>query len=436
MPAADIDLANNVKIMIAEIKNKIGFSEGALEAITTPASVIGTDKTMLWANQEVLTLVGLTDEKPQDIIGWPSGKFFYDDASKQTLSEKAIEEKKMLSADREYINRLGEKKSIRITTTPFYDIDNNLLGAFSFWLDLTEIKAQQLQIEEQNKKIAATAKEAFALADQMAGAAEEISAQIEESSRGTDIQRQRVTETATSMEEMNATVLEVARNASGAAEGSDTAKIKAQEGHQIVENAIEAITQVQNQAQKLKTDMEALGRQAEDIGNVMNVISDIADQTNLLALNAAIEAAHAGEAGLGFAVVADEVRKLAEKTMNATREVGQAISEIQDSTKDNIEAMEKAGKAVEHTNNLAGRAGALLNSILKLVEDTADQIRNIATASEQQSCTSEEISRTVSEVNSISAQTSDAMHRALSAVADLRHQTQEMVNLVEDLKKE
>ena len=155
-----------------------------------------------------------------------------------------------------------------------------------------------------------------------------------------------------------------------------------------------------------------------------------------MALNAAIEAAHAGEAGLGFAVVADEVRKLAEKTMNATREVGQAISEIQDSTKDNIEAMEKAGKAVEHTNNLAGRAGALLNSILKLVEDTADQIRNIATASEQQSCTSEEISRTVSEVNSISAQTSDAMHRALSAVADLRHQTQEMVNLVEDLKKE
>ena len=389
---------------------------------------------MLWANQEVLTLVGLTDEKPQDIIGWPSGKFFYDDASKQTLSEKAIEEKKMLSADREYINRLGEKKSIRITTTPFYDIDNNLLGAFSFWLDLTEIKAQQLQIEEQNKKIAATAKEAFALADQMAGAAEEISTQIEESSRGTDIQRQRVTETATSMEEMNATVLEVARNASGAAEGSDTAKIKAQEGHQIVENAIEAITQVQNQAQKLKTDMEALGRQAEDIGNVMNVISDIADQTNLLALNAAIEAARAGEAGRGFAVVADEVRKLAEKTMSATKEVGDAIENIQKGTRGAAVGMEEAVKAVEEATTLAGHSGEALKEIVGLVDQASDQVRSIATASEEQSASSEEINIAVGEINRISSETAEAMEQSAKAVADLARLAQELNSLIRDLQ--
>lgn len=270
----------------------------------------------------------------------------------------------------------------------------------------------------------------------VSSASEQLSAQIEQSSHGAEQQAAKMAEAAANVEEMNSTVLEVARNASQAAENADHARKETDDGKNVVVELVEAIEEVNNQAGTMTQQLSGQGSRTENIGRIMDVITDIADQTNLLALNAAIEAAHAGEAGLGFAVVADEVRKLAEKTMNATREVGQAISEIQDSTKDNIEAMEKAGKAVEHTNNLAGRAGALLNSILKLVEDTADQIRNIATASEQQSCTSEEISRTVSEVNSISAQTSDAMHRALSAVADLRHQTQEMVNLVEDLKKE
>ena len=120
-------------------------------------------------------------------------------------------------------------------------------------------------------------------------------------------------ETATAMEEMNATVLEVAKNASQAAGTSDGARQKAQEGSGIVGRVVTDIAQVQKQSQALKQDMEGLGKQAEGIGHIMNVISDIADQTNLLALNAAIEAARAGDAGRGFAVVADEVRKLAKR---------------------------------------------------------------------------------------------------------------------------
>ena len=156
-------------------------------------------------------------------------------------------------------------------------------------------------------------------------ASEELSAQIEESSRGSEEQSHRVSETATAMEEMNATVLEVAKNAFQAAETADKAKHKAEEGSSIVKQAISGIAGVQRQALDMKTDMTTLGQQAQGIGQIMSVISDIADQTNLLALNAAIEAARAGEAGRGFAVVADEVRKLAEKTMTATKEVGDAI---------------------------------------------------------------------------------------------------------------
>ncbi len=427
------ELRLDIVDMVAEIKNKIGFSEGTLKSITTPASVIGNDKTMLWVNQEVVTLVGLK-EKPEDIIGWPAGKFFYDDASKQTLSDKAIEEKRQMIAEKEYVNRLGEKKVIRITTTPFYDMDGNLLGAFSFWLDLTEIKEQQRKIEEQNERIAATAKQAFAVADQMAGASEELSAQVEQSSRGTDVQRERVTETATAMEEMNATVLEVARNASGAAEGADTARTKAEQGQEIVESVIHAITQVQEQAQIMRSGMEALGQQAEDIGNVMNVISDIADQTNLLALNAAIEAARAGEAGRGFAVVADEVRKLAEKTMGATKEVGSAITSIQQGTRGAATDMSKAVEAVEEATNLAGRSGEALREIVTLVERATDQVRSIATASEEQSATSEEINRAVDEISNISSETADAMTQSAQAVSDLARLAQELNTLIRDLQ--
>ena len=117
------------------------------------------------------------------------------------------------------------------------------------------------------------------------------------------------------MNEMNATVQEVARNASAASAASAETRTNAEGGANIVEQALTSIGQVQTVSLALKDDMAQLNEHAKSITQIMNVISDIADQTNLLALNAAIEAARAGDAGRGFAVVADEVRKLAEKTM-------------------------------------------------------------------------------------------------------------------------
>ncbi|MDP2847516.1 MAG: methyl-accepting chemotaxis protein [Humidesulfovibrio sp.] len=269
----------------------------------------------------------------------------------------------------------------------------------------------------------------------ISSASEELSAQVEQSSRGTEVQASRVAETATAMEEMNATVLEVARNASQAADSSGHARTKAMDGAKIVAQVVQGIGTMQTVSSTMKEDMGQLGKQAEGIGQIMNVISDIADQTNLLALNAAIEAARAGDAGRGFAVVADEVRKLAEKTMTATQEVGAAITGIQQGTKKNLDNVERAVTTIENATLLANQSGEALQEIVRLVEVATDQVRSIAAASEQQSAASEEINRSIEEINRISTETSSAMRQSALAVGDLAAQAGSLRGLIDTMKR-
>jgi methyl-accepting chemotaxis protein len=278
------------------------------------------------------------------------------------------------------------------------------------------------------------ARQLESIVEVVTSASEELSAQIEQSSHGAEEQSHRVSETATAMEEMNATVLEVAKNAQQAAETSDQARQQAQEGADIVGGVVKGISEVREQSQALKTDMAELGKQAEGIGQIMNVISDIADQTNLLALNAAIEAARAGDAGRGFAVVADEVRKLAEKTMAATREVGDSIRGIQDGTRRNMEHVDRSAGTIESATGMATRSGESLQRIVALVDQASDQVRSIATASEQQSAASEEINRSVEQVATISAETAQAMGQASQAVSELARQAQVLQSLINEMK--
>ena len=270
----------------------------------------------------------------------------------------------------------------------------------------------------------------------VSSASEALSEKIVQSSRGADEQSGRVRETATAMEEMNATVLEVAKNAQQAADVSHQTREQAVEGSQILDDAVKGIESVHTQSIAIKEDMDALGKQAESIGQIMGVIADIADQTNLLALNAAIEAARAGDAGRGFAVVADEVRKLAEKTMSATQEVGQAITGIQAGTRKNIQNVEQVAVTIESATNMSVRSGESLKKILELVHLVNDQVQSIATASEQQSAASEEINQSVEQVATISAQTAQAMEQASGAVADLTQQAQSLQRVIEKMKNQ
>ena len=188
---------------------------------------------------------------------------------------------------------------------------------------LEQAKTAQTQAEEATAKaesarhegMLAAAAKLESIAQALTAASSDLSRQITRSDKGAEESSSRLSEAATAMNQMNATVQEVARNAGLASGASIETRDKAQDGARIVHDAVSSITEVQTHALALKDDMTRLNENAQSINQIMGVISDIADQTNLLALNAAIEAARAGDAGRGFAVVADEVRKLAEKTM-------------------------------------------------------------------------------------------------------------------------
>ncbi|MFV0420637.1 methyl-accepting chemotaxis protein [Oleidesulfovibrio sp.] len=429
-------LANDLQQMVSELKDKLSFSKSVLDEIPLPSLIVDTNEKANFVNQQCLNMLQI-DRTPEECLGRTLADLFYNDPTRKTAVGKSMTNKEVISNLEVTISgHKGRKTDVLANVTYLSALDGTVTGGMCLYLDMTEQRRQQRQIAEQNQRIATAAENAGNIAALLASATEELSAQVEQSTRGADTQRERTGETATAMEEMNATVLEVARNATGAAQLADQTKAKAQEGGAVAQNSITKINHAHEQAVQLQTDMAELGKQAEAIGQIMTVIADIADQTNLLALNAAIEAARAGDSGRGFAVVADEVRKLAEKTMSATQEVGTSIKRIQESAQKNIRNTELAATAISEGTSMVTNTGKSLEEIMLMVQESADQVSSIATAAEQQSATSEEINRSTEEINRIADETAQAMMASSQAVADLARLADELKNIIADMQQE
>ncbi|MBQ3059506.1 MAG: CZB domain-containing protein [Desulfovibrio sp.] len=427
------NLASHLQEMVTEIQKQLAFSDGVLQGMTVPCSVFSDKDVTVFTNQYMLDLIE-RGGRPEDYYGQTSGEYIWGDKGRETLSTRALRENRLLTSQMEFTSHRGNVKHAQVSSAPFFDKQGKVLGTLSIWMDITDLVNQQRAIEENGKKTAEVAATSMDVANSVSAASQQLAAQIEQSNAGAQRQSERVAETATAMTQMNATVMEIAHNASNASSIAGEAKQHAEEGQHAVSTLLQSIERVSTITDALKNSMGELSSQAQDIGQIIDVINDIADQTNLLALNAAIEAARAGEAGRGFAVVADEVRKLAEKTMQATGEVGRVITGIQSGTQSNIRNVDNAVEAIRDSSSLSEEAGVKLREIVDMVDNTALQIQSIATAAEEQSATSEEINQALGEVSQISDETSRAMREAQQAVDSLAEQASTLNGLIERLR--
>jgi len=261
-----------------------------------------------------------------------------------------------------------------------------------------------------------------------ASASAEISSSSEEMAAGAQEQSSQTTEIASAVEEMTKTILETSQNSSKSAEAAKSAGAIAKEGGRVVDQTIEGMNRIAEVVKKSAETVYALGKGSDQIGEIVQVINDIADQTNLLALNAAIEAARAGEQGRGFAVVADEVRKLAERTTKATKEIAVMIKQIQKDTGGAVESMNKGTEEVEKGKALADKAGQSLKEIILGVEQVVDMSTQVAAASEEQSSAAEQISKNIEAISSVTQESAAGVQQIARAAEDLNRLT---VNLQE-----
>ncbi len=392
-----------------------------IDNIASPVVLLDKNQCAQYLNKVARDLVGM-DYKTQTCKQLFNRE---DSGTPQDSLDKAIRTLQQSSGETVAHPR-GKTLHIQYTAVPLLDDKKQLSSIIQLITDISDIKRSQETMQN-------VANNAADIAQRSAEAAGALSTQIRQAEVGTNDSSLRMEEIATAMAEMNSTVLEVARNAGTAAGVANEARSKADNGSRDVDAVIVSIGNVERQASSLKDDMSQLNQQADAIGAIMNVISDIADQTNLLALNAAIEAARAGEAGRGFAVVADEVRKLAEKTMQATVEVGNAINNVQKSVDRNMQNVDASVSNIVQATEQARHAGASLHEIVDLVDASADQIRMIATAAEEQSVTSNQINHSLEMVSNTASETAMAMGESAHAITDLAEQVERLNRLISQL---
>ncbi len=249
-------------------------------------------------------------------------------------------------------------------------------------------------------------------------------------------QEQRSSQVATAAEEMSQTIMDIAQNVNNIAGAAQVTLAVAKDGQGIVDKSVTEVKEIAETVDASSEFVRSLGDRSRQIGEIVDVIGDIADQTNLLALNAAIEAARAGEQGRGFAVVADEVRKLAERTANATSEISAMIKTIQEEVFKAVDSMENASGKVTVGVELSAHAGEALKNIVEKADELQLMVQQIASATEEMSTTSEEITKDIGQIASASRETSESSSHTTQAAAELSRLSINLQKTVGEFKLE
>jgi methyl-accepting chemotaxis protein len=423
-------LGRDLGEMVSRIKDQLQYNRSVLSGIIVPMYVTEASGRIEFVNPPLKAILGKEDE---EIIGRSVAAVFGDEEGTREAAA-VLRTGDTYSGNLSYSRADGVDFPLHYEISPLFGADGKVVGSICVLIDLTQEQQDRHNIEAQREALLEVANEVTQVSLELESASDELLRQMDALTNGVDSTADQTGRVATAMEEMNATVLEVAKNASETAEASEKANKVAQDGGGVVQRTVSEIRTVSSTTEELAATLGELTERAQNIGQVLAVINDIADQTNLLALNAAIEAARAGEAGRGFAVVADEVRKLAEKTMYATKEVEDAISLIQESTGNVVKEMDITRGRVENTSEMATEAGSVLDQVVGQAERIADMVRNIATAAEEQSATSDEINGNVNQINDLSQEVSRGIQEANGRIGEVASMARKLAELVSRFK--
>ncbi|MEF0146127.1 methyl-accepting chemotaxis protein McpA, partial [Pseudomonas guariconensis] len=223
---------------------------------------------------------------------------------------------------------------------------------------------------------------------------------------------------------------EIARNAADASQHASGASEQANDGRQVVDDAINAMTALSQKISESCEQIETLNASTDEIGKILDVIKGISQQTNLLALNAAIEAARAGEAGRGFAVVADEVRNLAHRTQESAEEIHRMITSLQVGSREAVYTMNESQVSSEQTVQVANQAGERLASVTQRIGEIDGMNQSVATATEEQSAVVESLNLDITQINSLNQQGVENLNETLRHCDALSQQAGRLKQLV------
>jgi len=295
----------------------------------------------------------------------------------------------------------------------------------------TGVASGSSQMAAASTESAKVSVEAASAIDEVTSTMHEMSINVQNVVKSTQMQTSSVAETSASIDEMVASIQRVADTARTLLEISQRSREEVHTGIETMEKATTGLTRTSSAIRSSSEIIDVLGRRADEIGKIIEVIDDLAEQTNLLALNAAIEAARAGEHGLGFAVVAEEVRKLAEKSTQSTKEISDLIEGIQKEAREAVQNMEKSTAMVQQGLELGGDLNVALNKISDVVSEVYKYAQQIGGATNEQSAGSSQIAKATSRLTEITQEINSTIEEQASGAQSVVRAMEKMREVVQ-----